>query len=273
MKGLQRSLGLHLLICASLVASLVIGDMVILRPKPAVGQSFINRIRRFFSPTPGTPSGRRQGAAVRDPDLCPTLGHNEPPLTALVPLGDAPIRTTDTSPMFWFYVPYTITASDRTQFALEFVLQDETYRDVYRTAFTLPETTPPGIVGIRPRLDDAPLALNETYRWYFLIYCNDPGQIYEPAFVQGTIVRERSLMASSDESVSENVEMRLLEQAETGRWLDVLNTLNLAYPHDPTLTDAWKNLLQAIDLGPEIQAAPLSGRFYIPDAAIPNSSE
>ncbi len=258
------SLGLKALI----IISLLIGDIAIIQADKAISQSVWDRLRFAFRRPDGTPSGRRRGGAVRDPDLCPALGAGQSPLTALVPSRSDAVKTTDPSPMFWFYVPYTMTGSNPEEFTLEFVLQTEDYIDVYKETFTLPETISPGVLGLRPQLGDT-LEPGDIYHWYFLIYCRDAQQIYEPAFVQGTVVREVP-QSGTNQSVGDrpsidNLEAHLLAQAEAGRWLDVINTLSELYPDNPTETDAWRNALNSIDLEPEIQTAPLSGRFYIPN--------
>lgn len=74
-------------------------------------------------------------------------------------------KTVSPTPTFWFYVPY----SPNEEHSGEFVLQDEKYNDVYRTPFTLPQTS--GFVSLTIPSTEASLATNNWYFWSFKLYC------------------------------------------------------------------------------------------------------
>ena len=217
-----------------------------------------------------------RGAAVRDPDLCPRA---QPPLTALVPNRDEPIKTSEAYPIFWFYIPYQLTPDQSTpdqltenHDTLRFVLQDEQYEDVYETTFTVPEATAPqGIISLRLSAQDAALEVGKIYRWYFLIYCDDPERIYEPAFVEGSIQREALGADLRDEFDQRDPQSWLLARAEAGFWYDILAALaevHWANSGDSDFVDAWEQVMQGVDLN-DIDDAPIVGRYYVPPEKVP----
>ena len=118
--------------------------------------------------------GRRTGGGSRSP--CPA---SEMPLTALVPNTNTGTTVSD-RPNLWFYVPYSPQQVSRG----EFVLQDEQENDVYRQSFTLPET--PGLVSLSVPPTAPPLVNNQTYRWYFKLYCGEDASS-TAHFVEGWI--------------------------------------------------------------------------------------
>ena len=212
----------------------------------------------------GAASGRGgRGAAVRDPDLCPRV---QTPLIALVPNRDEPIKTSEAHPIFWFYIPYKLSEKLEKN-TLKFVLQDEQNTDVYEAAFTMREaTTQRGIIGLRLPDQKAALLVGRTYHWYFLIYCDDPERIYEPAFVEGVIQREELEVNLSDEFDQSDPQSWLIARAEAGLWYDILAALaefRQTNPDNSDLAIAWEEVLQGIDLD-DIDDAPIIGRYYVP---------
>ncbi|MDJ0702318.1 MAG: DUF928 domain-containing protein [Leptolyngbyaceae cyanobacterium MO_188.B28] len=210
-------------------------------------------------------STNRDHGAVRDPDLCPPA---RPSLTALVPNLDEPVMTSEVHPAFWFYIPFELT-DDFEKFTLRFVLQDEENNDIYQTAFRMPnETLSPGILSLRLQSQKAALEIGKTYRWYFLIYCDDPQGRYEPAFVEGLIRREalgRNLRIELDQAVLQERFM-VYVNAETLFWYDILAALAEArqtYPDNSSLTNAWSEILEIIDLD-DVKDEPIIGQYYVP---------
>ncbi|NEP00171.1 MAG: DUF928 domain-containing protein [Symploca sp. SIO2E9] len=229
--------------------------------------SVVTRIRALFSGPQEIGKARRvrQGASVRDPDLCPTT---EQPLTALVPDTKEPVKTSQEYPVFWFYLPYPIISGDSSQFALKFVLQDSDHNDIYQSKFTLSETISSGIIGLRLSSQAAALEVGKTYRWYFLIYCDDPQEIYEPAFVEGLIQREALNPNLKNKIEEAPPQERFLLYAEELLWYDTLTALVEAREDDPensTLIDDWSSLLQGVDFDQQITQQPIVGRYYIGD--------
>ncbi len=202
--------------------------------------------------------GDRTGGGSRTP--CPRI--NTPFTTALIPMNNLG-KTVAERPTFWFYVPYSAQAAP----AGEFVLQEEDGNEVYRTAFTLPAT--PGFVSFSTPLAIEPLKVNQLYRWYFKLYCEE--QISStPVFVEGWVQRvertpalERQLQAAkSREDVV---------YAANGIWYDALNylaQLRLNNPSNSILADGWTNLLSAKGVGlAQFSPIPIVGEVILPPLA------
>lgn len=241
-----------------------------LPPAPAEAQSWWQRITAPFRKNRGVGDarGRSRGAAVRDPDLCPPT---QTPLTALVPNRDQATLTGESYPSFWFYVPYQLTP-DPTEFTLKFVLQDDSFRDIYTVDFSVPEVVEPGILSLQLADETAALAVGKTYRWYFLIYCNDQSQVYEPAFVEGAIQRGGLPQPTvSEEAAFPEGQNQLQDQlqvyAESNAWHEFFDTLALRFwanPNQPGTKEGWSQTLEAIELE-SLEQKPIVGRYVIPD--------
>lgn len=240
------------------VASPLVYEWMQERYRSPLGRKIAGPFRRDRGGNPA-----RGRVAVLEPDLCPRV---QPSLTALVPNRDEPVKTSEAHPAFWFYIPYLLTEIPE-EFTLEFVLQDEQYNDVYQTAFTLPEATSSvGIISLRLSAQDAALEVGNTYRWYFLIYCDDSERIYKPAFVEGLIQREALTEALSRNELDRNAPQEWFEAyAEALLWYEVLATLvdvSQANPDNPVFTDSWRQILETVELE-EINDAPIIGRYFV----------
>ena len=199
----------------------------------------------------GQVPGRVRGGARRG--NCPSASTE---LTALAPMTEdatRPLpktyvggRTTAEHPTMWFYVPYALTA-DRTA---EFILQDDTGKDLYRvnsTNFPASEQTP-GIIGIALPSTIAPLEIGKVYQWYFKLKCG----LEAPIYVQGGIKRIplAPTLASqlANASPQEQANLYLANHA----WYDavaVLAQLHRTKPTDQAISAAWTDLLRSIGLG------------------------
>lgn len=229
---------------------------------PASAQTgAIARLRALIRGQQGIGQARSfRGAGVRDPDFCPPT---ERSLTALIPNPNEPIQTSAAHPTFWFYVPYAI-AADPAAFTLKLVLQDQEHREIYQAAFPVPEAIEPGIISLRLTPETPALEVGQTYRWYFLIYCNDPQQIYEPAFVEGQIQRE-PLLPAAEPPIAQPASEQFLHYAEAGWWFDTLTALAAARqqnPLDRQLDQAWRAILQEFNLS-AIQQAEIVAQYYV----------
>lgn len=189
--------------------------------------------------------GRRKGGGSRSP--CPST---KMPLTAIVPARNIGTTVSD-RPSLWFYVPY----SPQQVSAGEFVLQDEQENDVYRQTFTLPKTKTPGLVNFQIPQAAPPLAVNQSYRWYFKLYCGD-SPLATANFVEGWIKRVYpspdliSRLKKKKTSAYKEYENDLI-------WFDSLDNLARSrFNNDnPQLQLDWAKLLSAtgIDLNELIQ--------------------
>ena len=190
------------------------------------------KVRRFVPPSlpdKGAPIGRRKGAASRTAlRSCPLKVLN---LTALVPeIGkNKPWGLTFAEhPTFWVSTP----ALPEEVRSAEFVLQDESDRDVYRTQVVLPATS--GIIRLDlPNLPQYSLEIDQSYRWTFRIFCDPLNPCYYVS-VDGIVKR----VAQNDDNVN-------------SVWYDILTdlaNLRLAAPENMNLRDEWAQLMRQIDL-------------------------
>ena len=200
------------------------------------------KVGRFVPPSlpdRGTPTGRRKGAASRTAlRSCPLKVLN---LTALVPEieQNKPWGLTFAEhPTFWVSTP----ALPEEVRSAEFVLQDESDRDVYRTQVVLPATS--GIIRLDlPNLPQYSLEIDQSYRWTFRIFC-DPLSTYYYVSVDGIVKR----VAQNENNVN-------------SVWYDILTDLanrRLAAPEDIQLRDDWAQLMRQIDLEELAQTSLLS---------------
>ncbi|MCC5619279.1 DUF928 domain-containing protein [Nostoc sp. CHAB 5836] len=183
----------------------------------------------FKPPNRGAPK-KRIAAASRGG--CPDT---KQPLTALVPNKDINLTYSE-YPKFWFYIPDLPTQAR----VGEFIVQDKQKNDLYRTSITLPDKA--GIISVSlPDNSQNYLALNQSYRWYFKIYCQ-PQDTSVYFFVDGNIKR----VSPSNYSL-ENI------------WFDNLTYLAQklrATPQNPTARDEWAAFLKDGELT-ELSNEPL----------------
>jgi hypothetical protein len=145
-------------------------------------------------------------------------------------------------PTFWFYVPYTLTPAHR----LEFVLQDETGNDIYKTSFTQSGTSP-GVVGVELPSTAAPLEAGKMYHWFFSIECSPDEAVLVDGWVQRVPLNallERQLeQATPKEKIALYANNHIWHEALTS-----LAELRRQNPEDDKLKEDWVTLLQSIDL-------------------------
>jgi len=215
-------------------------------------------------PTPPPPDqgapGSREGAASRG--LCPS---SDKPLTALVPLTQEtlggeqnstpamnPIKrvlglTVVEHPTFWFYVPYPLTSTR----SVEFVLQDESGKEIYQTSLTKSGTTP-GVVGFELPSTVPPLGVSKRYHWYFLIHCDGNSEdTVDTVFVDGWVERVALKPLLKSQLAQATPQERVTLYAQAGIWheaLTALTKLRSKNPDDAKLRAEWDKLLESIDL-------------------------
>lgn len=193
--------------------------------------------------------GRRAGGGSRSP--CPAI---EPSLTALMPVTNLG-KTVAERPTFWFYVPY----SSQQAPAGEFVLQGEEGNDIYRTPLTLPQT--PGFVSFSTPPTAAPLEVNQSYRWYFKLYCQ-PQLASAPVFVDGWVQRV-ALIPELESQLRSATAQDYAVYAAHGIWYDALADLaelRLTNPANTELEQEWAKLLGAKGVGlAQLRREPMAG--------------
>ncbi|MEH2415227.1 DUF928 domain-containing protein [Nostoc sp.] len=201
-------------------------------------------------------SGRRAGMGSRD--NCPAVPN---PLTALVPfqeeqkvagqtnksiIGIVGGLTTSERPTFWFYIPYT---KDLSNSSAEFSLQDSAENDIYRNALALPSK--PSVIGISLPNTVTSLEVDQTYRWYLKVRCNQQSASI-PVYVEGDIKR-----INLDSRVMQQLEaatdprQQIIIYAEKGIWFDALNMLaqiRISHSNNASFEEDWQSLLHSINL-------------------------
>ncbi|KAM3108648.1 DUF928 domain-containing protein [Phormidesmis sp. 146-33] len=221
-------------------------------PFPAQGQSvnFFNRVRAIFSrPSSAPAAGRRRGAAIRS-GTCQAMN---PPLTALIPLyqtaGSSFLVSTTTAeyPTLWFYVPYAITPDRPAELRRDD--PDPTDRNYVQQQTVLRLTNAPaGVIGVRLPATEAPLKIDQSYHWTFVVLC-DRQDASTNQFVSGAIVRLTAQSSLMQQIQQTGQQSRLYTQA--GFWEDAVTTLadlKRRSSNDSQLTAEWTALLKTVDL-------------------------
>lgn len=211
-------------------------------------------------PDRGRPGDPGRGAGSRGGQSCPRA---DKPLTTLMPVTPkslvrgqelAPEKKASDSrlgltvaerPIFWFYIPYSLTS----EHPIEFVLQDDKNNDIYQTTLT-EQGTSPGIVGFELPSTAPALEVNKTYRWYFYIYCT-ADRTDDPTFVEGWVKR-----VSINPSLKRQLEQAKPQQrfelyAKAGIWHEAVTSLaelRRKNPEDASLKNEWTTLLEAMNL-------------------------
>lgn len=182
----------------------------------------------------GAPS-RTTGGGTRGP-IQSCVEEGVLPLTALMPTPNNVATTATTNPTFFMYVPKTIAKS------AEFVVVDETGKEVYVSNFSLPQTN--GIVKVNIPQSSS-LKVGQEYRWLFALVCDEKERSNDQ-FVEGKI---RPVELSSDLKQKLDGAASPLEQAKllagARIWNDtlvILAQLRSTYPAE------WQQLLKSVNL-------------------------
>lgn len=226
------------------LSGVILTPLALAQPRVPKAESFV------FNPPPppqdqGAPLGRRQGGASRG--SCKDYAG----LTALVPMKDEWVRglTTSAKPTLWFYLPAAISRDLRA----EFVLQDQADNFVYRTDLNL-ETQSSGILPVFVEAPEPALQANHSYQWTLSLYC-DPLRPSASAYVTGLLDSAAPNPSAQGLSPFEQA----AQDAGDGIWFDsltALGELRQAEPNNPAIQQAWRELLQQIDLD-HLATAPL----------------
>ncbi|MBR8829083.1 MAG: DUF928 domain-containing protein [Gomphosphaeria aponina SAG 52.96 = DSM 107014] len=203
-----------------------------------------------FVPPQGSQPTQTSGGATRGNICAQEAIVNPDKITLLVP-GINQNLTTDARPTLLAYVPQT-----GAEKAL-LVIKDEQENNLYQTE--LPITGEAGIVSVIIP-DDAPeLEVGKTYKWSFVVMCNNQILPDSPG-AEGQIQRVE-LDAAVSSQLEPGISMKnatLL--GESGIWYDTVATLaelKKANPSDATINTEWENLLTSVGLE-EIATKPLA---------------
>lgn len=220
-----------------------------------------NNLSELKFPRNGAPIGRRQGGARRNG--CPNLNQ---PLTALVPGEETPEEsksflalTVSEYPTFWVYLPQLPTNLR----SGEFIFQDESGKDIYRTLVSLPQQA--GIIGINlPSNPQYALKTNSKYQWYFKIYCGESQNTSDYFYVKAWV--QRVPFNTSLESQLKTVKPgKYKVYAVNYLWQDaVTNLAQLRSTNSDSrvLAEDWAKLLEAVNLE-EFAGASIVGHYNL----------
>lgn len=188
------------------------------------------------------------GAAARG--NCSLDGVKNIQMKALLPNTNIGL-TTSAKPTFFFYVSPTLIKT-----AKFLLLNTKGDTILYKKVFPLLQTG--GVINFTLPNDVEALEIGQEYTWELAVLCDPDDQTGNP-FVQGSIKRIEPSQKLVNElrmaSISERTELYVNE----GIWYDSLKTLadlRLANPHDPTLANDWKELLDYAGLN-SIDREPL----------------
>jgi len=219
---------------------------------------------------PGAPTGRREGGSSRGDRiyaLCQNLQQVAQKncatsrLTALVPVtSNNKIwgLTASAHPEFLFYLSKFRTPEQppTTQLPIEFVLQDEQDRYVFKTQFMM-SLSEGGFIRIPIPEGSPPLQMGKRYTWTLLTHFS-PG---ETNYVHGRIYRKALSPQIQQRLNVVSPSQRLDIYLKEGLWFDALSTLvdlKQDAPQDQALGAKWSTLLQDINLK-ELVKEPVLG--------------
>ncbi|MCL1468281.1 DUF928 domain-containing protein [Argonema galeatum] len=201
----------------------------------------------------GAPT-RTESGSTREPKKCPKdKKFPNQALTALIPKDPKYIYlalTVEGRPTFFVYVPQTSARMG------EFILKDDSDKDVYRTNLTLP--IGPGIVSFKLPANAPELEDKKSYHWFFVIRCN-PEERNRDLDVDGWILRTQLQSSIENELQNTTPRDRVKLYRQYKIWHEALATLadlRRSNPNDSQLATEWKELLESAGQG-EFAQAPI----------------
>ena len=209
--------------------------------------------------------GRRVGGGTRCTQG--TVCHAQKPLVAIMPQSNLAV-TTEAYPTLLFHLPVF-----ENEQQVEFVLYNSADELVYDATFDIVGES--GITGIDLSEAEnlAPLAVDETYKWYFLIVSEERSQ---DIVVDGWIQRVDLDEWVQQQEIASDFGSRLEDAAslqrfgllgeEAGLWHDAafaLHQLRQVEPDNEEVAAEWAQLLQAMDLG-DMEEEPVANLSFIP---------
>ncbi len=171
-------------------------------------------------------------------------------LTAMAPSNNVATTVSANPTLFW-YVPRTTA-----KFARLIILDNQTKKFVYQT--TLPLQGTPGVVKLSlPKT--VSLEPGKNYLWNLFLICN-PGLQEDDLLLQGLIERTELTAEQKTQLAQTTDPLKQAEvYAEAQIWQETLALvaqLRQERPNDPTVTEAWTELLKSVGLQ-KIATVPL----------------
>lgn len=232
-------------------------------PSPVYGSSLSNQLPNqweFRAPRgPNAPApDNRQGGATRGGECI----EDESELTALVPASGIGLTTNEYPTVYW-YMPKT-SASE-----LEFVLRDATDQEIYSMKYALAQspqgivTGTPGIMSLSvPALASfSPLEIGQDYRWALALICN-PLDRSSDHTVEGKIKRTLPDPTLTQKIQQATPQERIALYAQARLWYETVGTmvdLQRAQPNNYELKQAWRKLLNSVELDTSFKRRELKG--------------
>jgi hypothetical protein len=133
--------------------------------------------------------------------------------------------------------------------SMEFVLQDDADRDLYRSLIMPPET--PGIISIRLPETVTPLKSGALYHWFLNINFECPSDSLVTRQINGWVQRVAPDSKLTELLKNATPEQQAILYAKNGIWFDALTTLGdlrRSKPKDLSAIENWNRLLQSIGL-------------------------
>jgi hypothetical protein len=195
------------------------------------------QINAQLPPPPKNPD-ETTGGGTRDEGRCPQDAKTSQPLTALSPVTEAGLTVAE-RPTFLAYVPQT------TAQTVEFSLFDQNNKGIYQTIFDLTNT--PGIVSFSLPPNAPTLEIGQDYTWSFAMICNPKNRLQDQ-FVRGRIRRTQldSGLMNQIKKAAPKERVSLYKTADV--WYEAVFTLfelQRSQPNDPSVSAAWKELLNS----------------------------
>jgi hypothetical protein len=197
------------------------------------------QINAQLPPPPPNNPDETAGGGTRDGGRCPQDAiTSEPPLTALSPVTKSGLTVAE-RPTFLAYVPQT------TAQTAEFSLFDQNNKGIYQTTFALTNT--PGIVSFSLPPNAPLLEIGKDYTWSFAMICDRKNRLQDQ-FVRGRIRRTElnSVLRNQIEKAAPKERVSLYRTVDV--WYEPLFTLfelQRSQPDDPSISAAWKELLNS----------------------------
>lgn len=204
--------------------------------------------RRPPEPSTGTPGGAQGGGGTRptESSKCPKVN------TSVVAFMPASANTTQESPTFWFYIPYSPQEVD----SFTFVVIDEKERPI-QPAKNIKLSATPGFISLRLPPTSKPLEIGKQYSWFFSIYCD--GQNRQDRITRKGVVR-RVLPTFPITNQTGMGMLSLIDQYQkNGFWFDALNLLAELRRQEPTNTTViadWNQMMASLGYS-NIAAQPI----------------
>jgi Domain of Unknown Function (DUF928) len=224
-------------------------------PKDATANSIADLGTIDYKPPPPPERdapGNRGGGGGRG------CGPNSQPTTALIPTQKRMLNgnpetetvqvwgtTLSERPTFWFDVP----DEKSTIKSMEFVLQDSTDQDLYRSWIVPPET--PGIVRVGLPETATALKPGTLYHWFLNISFECPSDASVTRQINGWIQRVAPDAKLTEMLKNATPEQQAILYAKHGIWFDaltILGDLRRSKPKELSAIENWNRLLQSIGL-------------------------